>query len=126
MIVLAHLLAARGWQRPITGDFNRHGVRGVARIVGRPHGITKIVIESGFGDRRVAIDRGRHPDPFIARNDLLGRVKTACGQGYDLDGLGIPGTIRPNDGELMFGETEASSFEVIGTGRRFRTIPMSD
>jgi len=29
-------------------------------------------------------------------------------------------------GWQRFGETEAASFEVIGTGRRFRTIPMSD
>jgi hypothetical protein len=72
------------------------------------------------------IDRGQFSDPFLERNKYRGRVRTACGKGYDLDCRGIPNTLTLRGGELMYGERESTSYVVIWTDGRFHAIQLSD
>jgi hypothetical protein len=122
---LLFALAAVASIGPVSGDFNHDGARDAGRLV-RNGDAFEIVIETGPRHRRVLIDRRHFSDPFLERSEYRGRVKTACGKGSNLDCAGVPDTVTLRGGELMYGQRESTSFVVIWTGGRFRSIQLSD
>lgn len=122
--ILLPLLLVGAAPASVSGDFDRDGRRDTARLV-EGHGVVAIVIESR--GRRHRIDSRSFSDPYLAVNRERGRVKTACGKGYDLGcGPRDPQTLLLRGGELIYGQRESSDFVVIWTGRRFRAVQLSD
>jgi hypothetical protein len=110
----------------VVGDFDRDGVKDIARAV-HSRGEIAIVIDSGRPRHRHLVYRQKLSDPFVAINHYRGRMKTACGKGYEVDcPPGSPKTILLRGGELIFGQKESTSFVAVLRGGRFISVQLSD